>query len=220
MRFDLRERLLALESRYGDSRLAPSEITDLVRKCIKDAHVKVSTRRHSKADPGQVIPGGSYDSDDDSEQMSCIHLDLIYHPDQQHLEIKYSNWDRVCFEICEVIGHEYVHRDQHRRKFRNEHYPCTLEPGHPDRAQQIYHGEACEIEAYGYSIAAEVLVYYNGEEEAAHLTETYQLYARLFETDQSVILKLDQYISKYLNKLKAVKDVKTTTTTRRSRTRD
>jgi hypothetical protein len=126
----------------------------------------------------------------------------------------------VCFEICEVIGHEYVHRDQRRRKFRNEHYACTLAPGHPDRVQQIYHGEACEIEAYGYSIAAEVLVYYSGEEEAAHLTETYQLYARLFETDQSVILKLDQYISKYLNKLKAVKDVKTTTTTRRSRTRD
>jgi hypothetical protein len=220
MRLDLRERLLALESRYGDSRLSPSEITDLVRKCIKDANVRVNTRRSAKADPGQVIPGGSYDSSDDAEQEPCIHLDLIYHPDQQHLEIRQANWQRVAFEICEVIGHEYVHRDQYRRKFRNEHYACTLEAGHPDRAQQIYYGEACEVEAYGYSIAAEVVCYYDGEEDCAQLTETYQLYSRLFESDQSVILKLNQHISKYLNKLKAVKNVKTTTTPRRTRTRN
>jgi hypothetical protein len=164
-----------------------------------------------------IVPGGSYDSDDDQEHNPCIHLDLIYHPDQQHLEIKSANWQRVAFEICEVIGHEYVHRDQFKRKFRSEHYASTLEAGHPDRANQIYYGESCEIEAYGYSIAAEVLCFYDGNEDCVPLTEMYQLYARLFESDQSVILKLDQYISKYLNKLKAVKDVKTTTTPRSTR---
>lgn len=212
--FILWERLKALESRYTDSRLAPSEITALVRKCVNDPHVKIQTSRSNKADLDQIIPGGEYDSDDDDEQEPCIHIALIYHPDQQHLQLTKVNWQRVAFEIVEVIGHEYVHRDQHRRKFNSRPYPSTLDLDHPHRSNQIYYGETGEIEAYGFSIAAELACYFDWEQSAAPLTNTYSTYLSLFSDDQSVILKLDKYILKYLNRLKATQDAKTTTTRR------
>lgn len=212
--FNLRERLLTLESQYKDSRLAPSEITELVRKCVSDPHVKIQTRRNSKADLDQVIPHGEYDADLDDEQEPCIYLSLVYHPDQQHLQLNQTDWPRVAFEVVEVIGHEYVHRDQHRRRFRARGYPSTLEMDHPLRADQLYYGDTSEIEAYGFSIAAELAFFYDGDSSSAALTDTYQLYQRLFSADQSVILKLDKYILKYLNKLKAIKNAKTTTARR------
>ena len=209
MQFQLREQLLALESRYGDSRLAPSEITELIRKSIKDSNVRVTTKRHNRVDEGTIVPSGSYDSEDDADGEPCIHLELMYNPDQQHLHIKQVGWDRVCFEICEVLGHEYVHRDQRRRRSRNESYSGTLSEDLHTCAEQQYYGQTHEVEAYGYSVAAELVCYCAGDQEQAAATETYQLYTRLFAHDQSVIMKLDQYISKYLNKLKAAQNVKT-----------
>ena len=217
MQFDLRERLLALESRYRDSRFVPSEITALVRNCVRDTNVRVATRRSNKVDLGQVVPGGAYDSEDDAEDLACIHLDLLYHPDQQHLQLKDVHWDRVSFEICEVIGHEYVHRDQNRRRVRNHAYTGTLAEDASLRQDQQYYGESHEVEAYGYSIAAEIMCYYNGDADCAVLSETYQMYNRLFAADQSVIIKLNQFISKYLDKLKAVQNVQASNRTRRTR---
>jgi hypothetical protein len=117
-------------------------------------------------------------------------------------------WDRVSFEICEVIGHEYVHRDQQRRRVRNNAYLGTLDESTTVKQEQQYYGESHEIEAYGYSIAAELMCYYNGNADCVGLIHNYQLYHRLFAADQSVIIKLDQFISKYLDKLKAVQNVK------------
>jgi hypothetical protein len=211
MQLGLREQLLALESKYGDSRLAPSEITDLVRKCIKDSNVRVTTKRNGKVDLGYIVPSGAYDSEDDADHEPCVHLDLVYHPDQQHLQLKQVGWDRVSFEICEVIGHEYVHRDQHRKRIRSTSYAGTLAEDAHQRQEQQYYGESNEIEAYGYSIAAELACFYNSDATAAPQTHTYQLYSRLFAHDQSVIMKLEQYISKYLNKLEAAQNVKTNT---------
>lgn len=221
MQFDLRERLLALESRYSDSRFAPSEVTALVRSCIRDKNVRVNTKRSNRVDLEQVVPGGAYDSGDDTDGVACIHLDLHYHPDQQHLFLKDVYWDRVSFEICEVIGHEYVHRDQSRRRVRNNAYSGILSEDTATKQEQQYYGESHEVEAYGYSIAAELICYYNGNRDCAVLTQNYQLYNRLFAADQSVIIKLDQFISKYLDKLKAVQHVKQAArTTRRTRGSD
>ena len=210
MRFRLREQLLALESKYGDSRLAPSEITDLVRKYIRDSNVRVTTKRNNRVDLGTIVPSGAYDSEDDAEYEPCIHVELLYHPDQQHLQLKDVDWGRVSFEICEVIGHEYVHKDQRRRHQRSVSYNGTLAEDQHVRSEQQYYGESNELEAYGYSIAAELVCFHDADTNA-HLTETYQLYTRLFAHDQSVIMKLDHYISKYLNKLKAAQNVKTNT---------
>lgn len=211
MQFQLREQLLALESRYGDSRLAPSEITELIRKSIKDSNVRVTTKRHNRVDEGTIVPSGAYDSEDDADGEPCIHLELMYNPDQQHLHIKQVGWDRVSFEICEVIGHEYVHRDQHRKRIRNISYSGTLAEDAHQRQEQQYYGESNEIEAYGYSIAAELACFHNSDASAAPQTHTHQLYSRLFAHDQSVIMKLEQYISKYLNKLEVAQNVKTNT---------
>lgn len=216
MRFRLREQLLALESKYGDSRLAPSEITDLVRKYIRDSNVRVTTKRNNRVDLGTIVPSGAYDSGDDAEYEPCIHVELLYHPDQQHLQLKDVDWVRVSFEICEVIGHEYVHKDQHRKRQRSISYAGTLAEDQHVRSDQQYYGESNEVEAYGYSIAAELACFYEQNEGHAHLTETYQLYTRLFAHDQSVIMKLNHYISKYLNKLKAAQNVKTNTEPGRS----
>ncbi len=195
---------MALESRYHDSRLAPSEITSLVRQCIRDSNVRVVTKRSNRVDLDLVIVGGAYDSEDDTDGEPCIHLELHYNPDQQHLQIKQLDWIRVSFEICEVIGHEYVHRDQHRRRVQNHPYR-----GNSQTAEKAYYGEAHEIEAYAYSVAAELVCFYQGDLLCCDQTSTYQMYQKLFADDSQVIDKLDQFIIKYLNKLKVAQDVKT-----------
>jgi hypothetical protein len=194
-------RLLKLQQ---PSQVIPaSELTDIIRKGIKIPQVRLYTRRSPGVDFDTVSIGGAYDADLDQEGDPCIEILVIYHPDQQHIDLAKLNWRRVCFDVAECVGHEFVHREQHRRKKRVYRYQ-SQDTDAEKREDQQYMGSSDEIEAYGFSIAAELVEFHNCFElNETKLNEVlmYRVYSSTFDTDQSVVLKLQKQISKYLRRL-------------------
>jgi hypothetical protein len=212
--FDLYHKLLALEPRNRGSLLSPTEVTGLIRKQIKDTDVRVITRRNKGVDLGTISIGGLYDSDSDNSSDPCIEIYIIYNPDQMHFSLENFNWGKVCFDVAEALGHETVHRQQHRRGFKTQNYFPSVARDHPDHDDQAYLGDTCEIEAYGYSIATELVCFHNSDIEKLEESNIlmWVTYNHVFANDQSIVLQLRKQVIKYLNKLKAVQDVKTTNT--------
>jgi len=211
----LLERLLKLQQL---SQVIPaSELTDIIRKGIKIPQVRLYTRRSPVVDFDTVSIGGLYDNYLDREGEPCIELSIVYHPDQQHIDLAKLNWGQVCFDVAECVGHEFVHREQHQRKKRVRKYK-SQDTDSAKREEQEYLGASDEIEAYGFTIAAELAERHNCFElDQDKLNEVlmYKVYSSTFDTDQSVVLKLHKQISKYLRRLEIEYDK----TNSRARTR-
>ena len=197
---------LASLSRYQGP-VTPSEVTALLRSGIKIAGVKLTTGRSTEVDKDQVVVYGVYDDDQDATGDPHIHVTLAYNVDQLHICLDLLAWQRLCFDVAECVGHELVHRAQaRRRRFKpgknyhsREHYEFI-------KQEQQYLGKPDEIEAYGFSIAAELAAMHGIFDSQHHVKEQivmYKVYQGTFVTDQSVLLKLDKHISKYLCRLEA-----------------
>lgn len=203
--------------------IAPSELTAWLRKYITDPDVQINTRRSANVDLGCAIVGGLYDSESEKEDLPCIEIYIAYHPDQQHLELSTFDWGRLCFDVAECIGHEQVHKDQqHRRKKKTFKQYASKETAKEKHNEQEYLGSTDEIEAYGFTIAAELAVKHNVfEVDDALLAQVFmwQVYTKTFDTDQSVLLKLRKQISKYLRRLEVDYNDKTNRPRRNTRAR-
>lgn len=197
----LLERLLKLQQ---PSRVVTvSELTDIIRKGVKIPQVRLYTRRSPGVDYDTVNIGGTYESHLDQEGEPCIEISVIYHPEQQHIDLGKLNWGQVCFDVAECVGHEFVHRDQYKRKKKLRKYK-SQDTDSAKRDEQEYLGGSDEIEAYGFTIAAELAERHDCFElDDAKLNEVlmYRVYSSTFDTDQSVVLKLHKQISKYLRRL-------------------
>jgi hypothetical protein len=208
--------------------MSPTELTTLIRKTIDNHCVRVRTQRTDIADCDQVIVGGVYDEDNDQEDLPCIEISLYYNNEVQHIDTSRLDWNRFCFDIVETFGHELVHRDQASRpKKRYQKYvSCDLR--NKVRAEQEYLGQADEIEAYGFSIAAEMTVLLGTNDidsPEAQSIAMYAAYQQAFYDDDSVLIKLRKQISKYVHRLeiekcpnqcKSTAKKKTSVTTKRS----
>ncbi len=197
---------LAKLSRYQGP-VTPSEITALLRSGIHLPGVRLTTGRSAEVEHDQVIVHGVYDDEQDSFGEPHIYVTLMYNQDQQHITLALPAWQRLCFDVAECVGHELVHRAQsRRRRFRPGKEYRSRDQHLPKKQEQQYLGRADEIEAYGFSIAAE-LAAMHGVFDSSHAVKQdivmYQVYHSTFDTDQSVLLKLDKQISKYLCRLEA-----------------
>lgn len=187
--------------------IAPSELTALFRSAVNNPLVRLTTKRSQLVEFHQVCVGGIYDSDEDQAGNSCVEVYLMYHPDQQHLVLAEPQWQRLCFDVAECIGHELVHRAQaKRRKYKITRDYVSRDHCNLKREEQQYLGSADEIEAYGFSIAAELCAMHGSfsiDSPDLDSIVMWKVYQSTFDTDESVVLKLKRQISKYLCRLEA-----------------
>lgn len=195
---DILSRLQKLSRSTKRARITPSELTSLVRKQAPDPLIRYRTLRSRAVHPGQVLISGVYDSEEDAQGFACIEVCLNYNPQEKYLDPELVDWRQLSFDIAECIGHELVHRKQRQRRARV--YVSDLEPG-PLKDEQEYLGSSDEIEAYGFSIAADLAVNHNSLDDI-NKTDMWKVYSNTFEKDQSVLLELEQHVRKYYSKLK------------------
>ncbi len=195
---DILVQLQGLSTAIKRARIKPSELTSLVRKRAGHPLVRYRTLRSRAVYNNQVLISGVYDSEEDRQGFACIEVCLNYNPDQKTLDCQMIDWDQLIFDIAECAGHELVHRKQRQRRARA--YISDLESG-PLKEEQEYLGSSDEIEAYGFSIAADLAVNHQGLEDI-NKTDMWKVYAGTFESDQSVLLELEQHVRKYYSKLK------------------
>ncbi len=184
--------------------MSPAEIAALFRKGIGNSHVRVRTCRTNIADTDQILVGGLYDEYDDREGLPCIEIDLYFNQDVQHIDTSSLDWYRLCFDVAEALGHELVHRDQAHRSRKTRRRYIGHGPRHLINEEQQYLGDPDEVEAYGYSIAAEMLAIHGTmdiDDPDVQSIVMYSTYQHAFSHDQSVLLKLRKQILKYLHRL-------------------
>jgi hypothetical protein len=143
-----------------------------------------------------VVVSGLYDCWNESQGLPYIEIDVCYHPDQEYFFVDLIDWPRLAFDLAECVCHEWIHQQQHHSGRRYRRYSSH----HPDpetRSEQEYLGSEDEIDAYGFSIAADSVV----NETHWQDCEMYQVYQRVFEHDPNIIVKLQKEIVKYLKRL-------------------
>jgi hypothetical protein len=187
MFIETHQKLLALAERYSNRVFRPSELTRLIRRQFPSADFIFYTSRDYAVDPDMILVSGLYDCEAEMQLQPPIEITLSYHPEQT--EYTNINWAQLAFDVSECIGHEQIHQQQYCNLAELTEYAGTEE--------QEYLGHGCEIEAYGFSIAAESFVYRKHHTECA----MYQVYCNTFDTDRSVLLQLEKQIIKYIKEL-------------------
>lgn len=190
MFFETYFRLLELEARYSTRTFSASEFTKLIRRQFPAADFSFRTHRDYAVDPNMVIVAGIYDCYNDAQFLPHTEITLCYHPEQETYSGHLFNWQQISFDIAECVGHETVHRQQYKNKAKLKSYKSI-------NSEQEYLGDESEIEAYGFSIAAESVVYKRPYSECTMFT----VYKNTFDKDHSVIVKLQKQIVKYLQQL-------------------
>lgn len=181
-----------LGERIKGRNYSASELTKIIRRQFSATDFVFKTARDYAVDPDMAVVAGLYDCYDDSQMLPSMTITMCYHPEQETFFVDLLNWQQLSFDIAECVGHELVHQDQ----WRNKRKP-VLKPYDSDDEEKAYLGSEDEIEAYGFSIAAESVIFNKPKEECV----MYNVYRETFDTDPSVVLKLQHQITAYTNKL-------------------
>jgi hypothetical protein len=182
-----------------DREYQPGEITQKIRKQFPATDFLFYTRKSDKIDVNQVVVSGYYDAGLDTERDPCVEIELNY---ALNLTVDVGTLDRaqLAFDIAECVHHELVHRDQNRhprQKLKISKQLLELSDEH------AYLGEADEIEAYGFSIAAEMYTF----KMAMHQCSMYMIYNSLF-TGSAVMTNLEKHVKKYFKILELENETK------------
>jgi hypothetical protein len=184
---------------YGEwiknKKFTPAQLTAIFRKFAGSSDIIVKTHRDKNVDKNQVIIGGSYDPEEDQDNCASITLYITYHPDQKKIYIRDLDWNQICIDLIECSGHEAVHQFQYRARnfdcgptfFIST---CTIES---KRADQEYLGNPDEIQAYAFSIAADVYLKNNTSILTYKLiskSAMYKAYVAAFGKEHSIVQSL------------------------------
>jgi hypothetical protein len=187
MFFQNYNRLLGLRERYNSRSFSASEFTKIIRRQFPAADFSFQTHRDYAVDPDMIVVAGIYDCYNDAQFLPHTEITLCYHPEQDIYIGNNLDWQQISFDIAECIGHELIHRQQYKSKAKFKPYKGI-------NSEQEYLGDESEIDAYGFSIAAESVVYNRPYTECT----MFKVYQTTFDNDHSVVVKLQKQIVKYL----------------------
>lgn len=197
MFFEIYNRMLAVGDYYDNHQLSASEITRIIRRQFPATDFIFRTQRDSSVDPDMIVIAGIYDPYDDGQDLPSVEITLCYHPDQQVYFTQLIDWESLAFDLAECICHELIHRQQHRSKQTFSSYISKITDNPELANEQEYLGDGAELDAYGFSIAAESIVRGCPYNECV----MYGIYKNTFDNDKIVVTKLEKEIEKYLKQL-------------------
>ena len=197
MFFEIYKQLLSLESKVSKQKFTPGTFTGLIRKQFPKEDYAFRTEKSYAVDPNSIIVGGLYDKENDLDQLPHTEIILYYYPEQLSFKGSDLNWEQISFDIAECVAHEQIHRQQMLEKKKLKRY-VSKSADKDLRVEQNYLGHDEEIDAYGFSIAAESVTF----NKPYNMCTMYHVYKQTFDTDHSVVVKLEQEIVKYLEQLK------------------
>lgn len=196
--------------KYGESisteKFTVPEFTKLLRDLIGTYDIRVRTTRDKSVLKNDVVISGLYDPENDESNLSSISLYVTYSTTQKKISIKDINWPKLCLDLIECSGHEIIHQTQYRlRGFDiGPNIFVSLSPEEKKREEQEYLGNADEVEAFGYSIAIEVLINdFPKKITKKHIfkTEVFKTYEAAFGINHKVVNQLLLFVVQYYEAL-------------------
>lgn len=205
--FQLKYNLKTLYERLEYKELTGDQITDSIRKEIPFKECNITSVYTISLDDYEYDITGCYYAELDRQGLPCIEIELLLPKIRDYYEISDNDlnrslWNGLVFDVICVLGHEFVHLNQSRRRNFNAgkvYNSTTKDPR--IKENQEYLGIPDEVDAYSFSAAAQ-MAYFLPKEINLQDTNVYKWYSTYFKKNDSVFKTFESRSVKYYKKLK------------------
>ena len=202
--FTLTARLFGLYRGWKGKSLAPATVVSRINKVLSYQECSVGVQKNKSVRGFKVE--GSYSPELDSRGARSIKVKILFNARRKKFnfnarDIDDVQWFNIVADLVSVLGHEYVHLHQHRRRGwrRCKNYVCYDN----DELSIIkkYLGKPDEVDAYAYTLATEMAVDLPDRGTQLEETTTYNLYKTVFGADDRTTQRLVKLSHKYFKRL-------------------
>jgi hypothetical protein len=209
--FELLKKLFNLYEKLHNKKLTPEQLAQQVRKVVPYKECKITVNRSLNVLPNYIPVSGLYDAELDEIGRKPIEMEITVHKIKKKLlfnenDVTSDQWAEFCIDFACILGHEFVHLHQFRRRgFRMNRPYLGTSKDQNKREQQCYYGDSDELDAYAWAAAANAVIELKTSKRTIEKTHLYKTYTRIFNKNDPVVLKFVRKGNRYLKKLEKQK---------------
>ena len=205
--FELLDRLHRLYIKSYGQELTSRQIVTKLKRAIPFTDLKILKIDSISSLKNQIDVSGLYDPEMDYDNEPCIFLEIVF-PARlfkfDESDLTFEHWHHFVIDIVSVLGHEFVHLHQSRKRHFNDgrNYKSNAK-NIIFRENQEYYGIPDEIDAYGFTAATAMInqkFFYN-EKPVLEKTSVYNIYRHFFGKNDKVTQLLIKKTKKHYRKL-------------------
>lgn len=161
--FQLFTKLTDLYEKFNGKQLTGSQIVKQINRSIPFTECRVIKQHSLSVSSNKFEVSGMYDPEVDEQNKPPITIELLMPHGKKSFyfdesEVSFDHWHEMCVDIANVLGHEYVHLYQSRRRNFNECRPFISKSTNLGfRENQEYYGNSDEIDAYAFTAACNLV---------------------------------------------------------------
>ena len=153
---------------------------------------------------------GLYDPDRDEDGKPPILIEIAFSKRSEGFsftedDLSREHWAELCLQFSGILGHEYMHLHQFRKRNYNWCNPYKSSATNRKlKEQQEYYGDPDEVDAYAFTAAAELMVeQINNPRKQIPIQKLplYKTYVMVFDKKDPVVLKFMKLTDRYYKKL-------------------
>lgn len=211
--FTLLEKLYYMYEKLYNKKLTCNQFVTKIRKAVPFSECQIILTKTLTVMPNDIPVAGLYDADLDSEGHRPIQMEIAVHKIRENFvfndnDISLDKWATFCIDFAVILGHEYVHMHQFRRRsFKMNRPYVSTNKNQNIRDQQCYFGDSDELDAYAWSAAANAIIERRANKKNIESTELYRTYKKVFNKNDPLVLKFVRKGNRYLKKLEKQKNV-------------
>lgn len=179
-----------------------------IRKVVKYPNCKIIANPTLSVASNTLEVAGVYDAELDEEgNTHPIEVEIQFPKKKTTFtfdasDMTRNHWSNLCIDFANILGHEYIHLHQFRR--RNFKWCKSYRSYNPHphlKEQEEYYGDNDEVDAYAYIAAAEMAVDSFNRVKIVpakiERTRVYKTYTRVFDKKDPVVVKLEKRAQRY-----------------------
>lgn len=209
--FQLLKQLYEIYDSLAGQVVNDKKIIRCIRKAVPFKECRIIGNRSLSVAMNNFDISGQYDPEQDAEGEICIDIEITFPKRKESFsftedDLSIQHWSDFCINFAVILGHEYMHLNQFRRRNFNWCRPYRSKCKSPSlREKQEYYGDSDEIDAYAFTAAANIIVDSTinpkSKRNSIKCSFLYKTYAGLFHKNDPVVLKFEKLTDRYLKKL-------------------
>ena len=180
-----------------------------IRSAVPYTEVKILSNKTLSVTSNRFNVSGAYIPERDEMGLAPIEVEIslpkgkdFYYFDDS--DLSRAHWSELCVDIAGLLGHEFVHLQQFRRRnfnwcraYKSRHKLLNI------REAQEYYGDSDEIDAYAYTAAAELAIETLTQSKKPKIENLrlYKTYTKVFDRRDPVVEKFVRLTARYYKKL-------------------
>jgi hypothetical protein len=182
-----------------------------IRRAVPFEEVKIIGNKTLSVTTNRFNVSGAYMPEMDEEGMQPIEVEIampkgksFYYFDEA--DLSRNHWSELCIDLAGLLGHEFVHLQQFRRRnfnwcraYKSNHKVITI------KEAQEYYGDSDEIDAYAFTAAAELAIEtftpIKTKKPKLENLRLYKTYTKFFNKRDPVVEKFVRLTNRYYKKL-------------------